>query len=75
LGETDLDVYPLCLGGNVFGWTIDEDRSFAVLDAYAEAGGNFIDTADTTGGADRRAPASPSGSSAVGSQRGRTASS
>jgi aryl-alcohol dehydrogenase-like predicted oxidoreductase len=33
----------------VFGWTIDEERSFAVLDAYAQAGGNFIDTADTYG--------------------------
>src|SRR6201989_1067304 len=43
----DLDVFPLCLGGNVFGWTADEDASFAVLDAYAAAGGNFIDTADT----------------------------
>ena len=40
------DVYPLCLGGNVFGWTMDEHESFAVLDAYAAAGGNFIDTAD-----------------------------
>jgi aryl-alcohol dehydrogenase (NADP+) len=46
LGSTDLDVYPLCLGGNVFGWTADEEASFAVLDAYAAAGGNFIDTAD-----------------------------
>ena len=46
LAGTDLDVYPLCLGGNVFGWTADEDESFAVLDAYAAAGGNFIDTAD-----------------------------
>ncbi|WP_329788570.1 aldo/keto reductase [Lentzea sp. DG1S-22] len=44
---TDLDVSRLCLGGNVFGWTADEDRSFAVLDAYAEAGGNFVDTADS----------------------------
>jgi len=43
----DLDVFRLCLGGNVFGWTADEEASFAVLDAYAEAGGNFIDTADT----------------------------
>jgi aryl-alcohol dehydrogenase-like predicted oxidoreductase len=42
-------VFPLCLGGNVFGWTIDEERSFAVLDAYVQAGGNFIDTADTYG--------------------------
>jgi aryl-alcohol dehydrogenase-like predicted oxidoreductase len=49
LGNTDLDVYGLCLGGNVFGWTIDEQRSFAVLDAYVQAGGNFIDTADTYG--------------------------
>ncbi len=46
LGRTDLDVHPLCLGGNVFGWTADEDASFAVLDAYAAAGGNFVDTAD-----------------------------
>ena len=46
LGHTDLDVFPLCLGGNVFGWTADEAQSFQVLDAYAEAGGNFIDTAD-----------------------------
>jgi aryl-alcohol dehydrogenase-like predicted oxidoreductase len=43
---TDLEVHPLCLGGNVFGWTSDEQTSFAVLDAYVEAGGNFIDTAD-----------------------------
>ncbi|MDA0182744.1 aldo/keto reductase [Solirubrobacter phytolaccae] len=42
-----LDVYGLCLGGNVFGWTADRDESWAVLDAYVEAGGNFIDTADT----------------------------
>jgi aryl-alcohol dehydrogenase-like predicted oxidoreductase len=42
----DMDVFPLCLGGNVFGWTADERESFAVLDAYAEAGGNFLDTAD-----------------------------
>jgi aryl-alcohol dehydrogenase-like predicted oxidoreductase len=37
------------LGGNVFGWSIDEERSFAVLDAYVAAGGNFIDTADVYG--------------------------
>jgi len=47
IGSTGLHVFPLCLGGNVFGWTIDEAESFAVLDAYAAAGGNFIDTADT----------------------------
>ncbi len=46
IGSTSLDVFPLCLGGNVFGWTADEAQSFAVLDAYAAAGGNFIDTAD-----------------------------
>lgn len=49
MGNTDLDVFPLCLGGNVFGWTLDEERSFEVLDAYVEAGGNFIDTADSYG--------------------------
>ncbi|MDF3140355.1 MULTISPECIES: aldo/keto reductase [unclassified Streptomyces] len=47
LGSSDLEVFPLSLGGNVFGWTADETRSFAVLDAYAAAGGNFIDTADS----------------------------
>ncbi|MFD9225216.1 aldo/keto reductase [Streptomyces sp. NPDC060064] len=46
LGSSDLAVFPLCLGGNVFGWTADETQSFAVLDAYVAAGGNFIDTAD-----------------------------
>ncbi len=46
LPGTDLEVFPLCLGGNVFGWTADEADSFAVLDAYADAGGNFVDTAD-----------------------------
>ncbi len=46
LGRTDLQVYPLNLGGNVFGWTADRAASFAVLDAYREAGGNFVDTAD-----------------------------
>jgi aryl-alcohol dehydrogenase-like predicted oxidoreductase len=49
LGNTDLEVFPLCLGANVFGWTLDDERSFAVLDAYAQAGGNFIDTADSYG--------------------------
>lgn len=46
LAATDLDVFPICLGGNVFGWTADEQTSFEVLDAYTAAGGNFIDTAD-----------------------------
>lgn len=44
---TKLDLFPLALGGNVFGWTADEQQSFAVLDAYAEAGGNHVDTADS----------------------------
>ena len=47
IGGTDLAVFPLCLGSNIFGWTIDEPQAFAVLDAYAAAGGNFIDTADS----------------------------
>ncbi|WP_218021296.1 aldo/keto reductase [Nocardia crassostreae] len=47
LGSSDLLVHPLNLGGNVFGWTADEAASFAVLDAYAAAGGNFLDTADS----------------------------
>jgi aryl-alcohol dehydrogenase-like predicted oxidoreductase len=46
ISSTGLDVYPLALGGNVFGWTANEEESFAVLDAYAAAGGNFVDTAD-----------------------------
>ena len=37
---------PLVFGGNVFGWTLDRDKSFAVLDAFAAAGGTMIDTAD-----------------------------
>ena len=47
LGRSGLRVSPLCLGGNVFGWTADEATSFKLLDAYVAAGGNFIDTADT----------------------------
>ena len=47
LGRTDLDVFPICLGGNVFGWTADESQSRAVLDAYTAAGGNFVDTANS----------------------------
>ncbi|GAA3557713.1 aldo/keto reductase [Amycolatopsis ultiminotia] len=50
LGNTDLDVYGLNLGCNVFGFTADEPTSFAVLDAYSSAGGNFLDTADAYGG-------------------------
>jgi aryl-alcohol dehydrogenase-like predicted oxidoreductase len=47
IGSSDLDVSRLCLGGNVFGWTADRDTSFAILDAYVAAGGNFIDTSDS----------------------------
>jgi aryl-alcohol dehydrogenase-like predicted oxidoreductase len=47
LGRTDLDVFHICLGGNVFGWTADEPQSRAVLDAYTGAGANFIDTANS----------------------------
>ena len=43
----ELDVLPLNLGGNVFGWTADEQTSFAVLDAFVDGGGNFVDTADS----------------------------
>ncbi|MEP6873554.1 MAG: aldo/keto reductase [Burkholderiales bacterium] len=46
LGRSGLQVSPLCLGGNVFGWTADEATSFNVLDAWVDAGMNFIDTAD-----------------------------
>ncbi len=47
IGSSDLDVLPLSLGGNVFGWTADRDTSFAVLDAFVDGGGDFIDTADS----------------------------
>jgi aryl-alcohol dehydrogenase (NADP+) len=47
LGRTDLNVYPVCIGGNVFGWTADEPQSRAVLDAYTAAGGNFVDTSNS----------------------------
>lgn len=46
LGRSGLQVSPLCFGGNVFGWTVDEATSFALLDAWVDAGFNFIDTAD-----------------------------
>ena len=46
IGRSGLKVSPVCLGGNVFGWTADERASFAVLDAFIAGGGNFIDTAD-----------------------------
>ena len=46
LGSTDLQIAPLVLGGNVFGWTADRAASFAVLDAFVAGGGTMIDTAD-----------------------------
>lgn len=46
IGSSDLDVAPLSLGGNVFGWTADRETSFAILDAFHAGGGDFIDTAD-----------------------------
>ena len=46
LGNTDLKVAPLTFGGNVFGWTVDENTSFELLDGFTAAGFNLIDTAD-----------------------------
>lgn len=47
LGNSGIQVEPIAFGGNVFGWTIDEKQSFKMLDAFVDAGFNFIDTADT----------------------------
>ncbi len=44
--KTSLTVHPLCLGGNVFGWSANEAQSFDILNAYSMHGGNFVDTAD-----------------------------
>ncbi len=46
LGRSNIMVPPLCLGSNVFGWTVDEATSFRLLEAFLDAGFNFIDTAD-----------------------------
>lgn len=46
LGNSGLHIYPIAFGGNVFGWTIDQNKSFEILDAFTGAGFNFIDTAD-----------------------------
>jgi aryl-alcohol dehydrogenase-like predicted oxidoreductase len=46
LGHSSIEVKPFMFGGNVFGWTIDEATSFKILDAFVDAGFNFIDTAD-----------------------------
>ena len=47
LGRSGLEVQPLALGGNVFGWTVDEPAAFAILDAFVDAGLDLIDTADS----------------------------
>ena len=47
IGSSGIEVSRLCLGANVFGWTADRDTSFAVLDAFTSAGGNFVDTSDS----------------------------
>lgn len=47
INNTDLEVSRINFGGNVFGWTLDEQKSFEILDAFASGGFNFIDTADT----------------------------
>ncbi|MFM0598292.1 aldo/keto reductase [Paraburkholderia dilworthii] len=46
IGRSELQVAPLMFGGNVFGWTADESTSFSILDAFVDAGLDFIDTAD-----------------------------
>lgn len=60
LGQSDLHLAPLMLGGNVFGWTIDEQTSFGILDAFIDAGFNAIDTSDSYA---RWIPGSPGGES------------
>jgi aryl-alcohol dehydrogenase-like predicted oxidoreductase len=60
LGQSDLQLAPLMLGGNVFGWTIDEKTSFGILDAFVDAGFNAIDTSDSYA---RWLPGSPGGES------------
>jgi aryl-alcohol dehydrogenase-like predicted oxidoreductase len=47
IGTSDLEVFPLAMSGNVFGWTADDPTTNAILDEYVERGGNFIDTADS----------------------------
>jgi aryl-alcohol dehydrogenase-like predicted oxidoreductase len=50
LGNSGLEVAPLAFGGNVFGWTVDEQASFGLLDAFVSSGFNLIDTADVYSG-------------------------
>jgi aryl-alcohol dehydrogenase-like predicted oxidoreductase len=60
LGRSELHIAPLMLGGNVFGWNVDEATSFAILDAFVNAGFNAIDTADSYS---RWVPGHPGGES------------
>ncbi len=60
LGQSDLHLAPLMLGGNVFGWTIDEKTSFGILDAFVDAGFNAVDTSDSYA---RWVPGNPGGES------------
>jgi aryl-alcohol dehydrogenase-like predicted oxidoreductase len=60
LGQSELHIAPLMLGGNVFGWNVDEATSFAILDAFVNAGFNAIDTADSYS---RWVPGHPGGES------------
>jgi aryl-alcohol dehydrogenase-like predicted oxidoreductase len=50
IGSSDIDVFPLAMSGNVFGWTANDAATNAILDGYASQGGNFIDTADSYAG-------------------------
>jgi aryl-alcohol dehydrogenase-like predicted oxidoreductase len=50
LGQSDLRVFPLAIGGNIFGWTADSRATDGILDTYVEHGGNFVDTADSYAG-------------------------
>jgi aryl-alcohol dehydrogenase-like predicted oxidoreductase len=59
-GQSDLSLAPLMLGGNVFGWTIDQRTSFGILDAFIDAGFNAVDTSDSYA---RWVPGSPGGES------------
>jgi aryl-alcohol dehydrogenase-like predicted oxidoreductase len=60
LGQSDLHFAPIMLGGNVFGWTIDEPTSFKILDAFVDAGFNAVDTSDSYA---RWVPGNPGGES------------
>ena len=60
LGQSDLHLAPLMLGGNVFGWNVDEPTSFDILDAFVDAGFNAIDTSDSYS---RWVPGHPGGES------------